>query len=192
MSKEAKSYSSKDGRLPGDPSRQQLIERIIRVNQAGEFGAVRIYKGQLSVLGMSDKGPVIQDMLTQEVEHLETFDKMVAKRRVRPTALMPLWHVAGFALGAGTALMGEKAAMACTVAVEEVIDEHYATQVEKLNRMDGEEQDLSDTCEQFRQDELAHRDTALEHDAEKAPAYEGLSALIKTGSRMAIWLSERI
>jgi 3-demethoxyubiquinol 3-hydroxylase len=192
MTDKTKTYSSKDGRLPGDLSREQLLERIIRVDQAGEFGAVRIYEGQLSVLGKSDKGPIIRDMLAQEVEHLDTFNKMVGKRRVRPTALMPLWHLAGFALGAGTALLGEKAAMACTVAVEEVIDEHYADQIEKLDRMGGDEKDLSELCEKFRQDELDHRDTGLEHGAEQAPGYEGLSALIKTGSRMAIWLSERI
>ncbi len=192
MTRKSKTYSSKDGRLPGDPTREQLIERIIRVDQAGEYGAVRIYEGQLSVLGGSEKGPVIRDMLIQEKEHLDTFDKMVARRRVRPTALMPLWHLAGFALGAGTALLGEKAAMACTVAVEEVIDEHYADQVEKLERMDGDEKELAEICEKYRQEELEHRDTGLEHGAEQAPAYEGLTALIKSGSRMAIWLSERI
>ncbi|MBT4219348.1 MAG: demethoxyubiquinone hydroxylase family protein [Rhodospirillaceae bacterium] len=192
MSKEQKAYSSVDGRLPGDPSRESLIERFIRVDQAGEYGAVRIYEGQMSVLGKSESGPVISHMLAQEEAHLETFSKMIGKRRVRPTALLPLWHLAGFALGAGTALMGEKAAMACTVAVEEVIDEHYAAQVEKLEAMGGDEKELSETCEKFRLEELEHRDTAIEHGAEKAAGYEGLSALVKTGSRMAIWLSERI
>jgi len=192
MTDETKAYSSIDGRLPGDPSRAELIERFIRVDQAGEYGAVRIYQGQLSVLGNSDSAPVISHMLAQEEEHLETFSKMVGKRRVRPTALLPLWHIAGFALGAGTALLGEKAAMACTVAVEEVIDEHYAGQVEKLEAMGGNEKELQSTCEKFRLEELEHRDTALEHGAEQAPGYEGLSALVRTGSRLAIWLSERI
>jgi ubiquinone biosynthesis monooxygenase Coq7 len=192
MTEARKTYSSKDGFLPGDLSREQLIERMIRVDQAGEYGAVRMYEGQLSVLGNSEKAPVIKHMLEQEVEHLDTFSKMVAKRRVRPTALMPFWHLAGFALGAGTALMGEKAAMACTVAVEEVIDEHYAAQVEKLDHMGDDEKDLKDTCEKFRQEELEHRDTGLEHGAEQAPGYEALNALVKTGSRMAIWLSERV
>ena len=113
------------------------------------------------------------------------------KRRARPSALLPFWHVAGFALGAGTALLGERAAMACTVAVEEVIDEHYQAQVEKLDELGDEEKELRDTCEQFRQDELEHRDTGLANGAEKAPAYEGLTALVKSGSRMAIWLAER-
>ncbi len=179
-------------RLPGDLTKDEVIDRIIRVDQAGEFGAVRIYEGQLSVLGKSAKAPVIRHMHAQEVEHLETFSAMVAKRRVRPTALMPLWHLAGFALGAGTALLGEKAAMACTVAVEEVIDEHYTAQVRKLDEMGGQEKDLRDTCEKFRQEELEHRATGLEHGAEQTPGYEGLSALVKTGSRLAIWLSERI
>jgi ubiquinone biosynthesis monooxygenase Coq7 len=192
MSKDQKSYSSLDGRLPGDPSREDLIERFIRVDQAGEYGAVRIYEGQMSVLGKSESSTIINHMLTQEEAHLETFSKMVGKRQIRPTALLPLWHLAGFALGAGTALMGEKMAMACTVAVEEVIDEHYAAQIEKLEAMGGEEQELSDICKKFRLEELEHRDTAIEHGAEEAAGYEGLTALVKTGSRMAIWLSERI
>ncbi len=192
MTDDGKGYSSVDGRLPGDPSREQLIERIIRVDQAGEYGAVRIYQGQLSVLGGGASGPVIREMLDQEQEHLDTFSNLAAERRVRPTALLPLWHLAGFALGAGTALLGEKAAMACTVAVEEVIDEHYADQVEKLERMGGDEAELAELCETYRQDELAHRDTGLQHGAEQAPGYEALTALVKTGSRMAIWLSERV
>lgn len=195
MNEQPKTYSSKDGRLPGDPSRAQLIERFIRVDQAGEYGAVRIYEGQLRVLGKTDSGPVISHMLGQEQDHLDTFSNMVGQRRVRPTALLPLWHLAGFALGAGTALMGQKAAMACTVAVEEVIDEHYAAQIKKLEAMEamgGDERELSKICEKFRRQELEHRDTAIDNGAEQAPGYEGLSALIKTGSRFAIWLSERI
>ena len=192
MTEVKKNYSSKAGFLPGDLSREQLIERMIRVDQAGEYGAVRIYEGQLSVLANSENAPVIKHMLDQEIEHFGAFSKMVEKRRVRPTALMPFWHLAGFALGAGTALMGEKAAMACTVAVEEVIDEHYAAQIEKLECMGNDEKDLKDTCERFRREELEHRDTGLEYGAEQAPGYEVLSALVKTGSRMAIWLSERV
>jgi ubiquinone biosynthesis monooxygenase Coq7 len=192
MTEVKKNYSSKAGLLPGDLSHEQLIERMIRVDQAGEYGAVRIYEGQLRVLGNSENAPVIKHMLDQEIEHFGTFSKMVRKRRVRPTALMPFWHLAGFALGAGTALMGEKAAMACTVAVEEVIDEHYAAQVEKLECMGNDEKDLKDTCEKFRLEELEHRDTGLEHGAKQAPGYEALSTLVKTGSRIAIWLSERV
>ncbi len=179
-------------RLPGDPTKEQMIDRIIRVDHAGEYGAVQIYRGQLSVLERSAIAPVIARMRDQETEHLESFSKMIAKRRVRPTALLPLWRLAGFALGAGTALLGEKAAMTCTVAVEEVIDEHYTEQVKKLDEMGDDEKDLRDTCEQFRLQELEHRDTGLEHGAAQTPGYEGLTALVKTGSRLAIWLSERI
>lgn len=175
--------------LPGDLSPKAAVKRMIRVDHAGEYGACQIYKGQLAVLGKSSKAPIIEHMAEQEKRHLETFNKLVAERRVRPTALLPFWHVAGFALGAGTALLGEKAAMACTVAVEEVIDEHYRDQIEAL---DGDEPELGRTFEEFRQEELEHRDTGIEHEAEQAPAYELLSGAIKRGSRLAIWLSERL
>ncbi len=175
--------------MPGDPDRGQAIERMIRVDHAGEYGAVRIYEGQLAVLGKSAKAPVIERMVAQEREHLSAFDKLVADNRVRPTAMLPLWHIAGFALGAGTALLGESAAMACTVAVEEVIDEHYAGQIARLGDEDG---DLRDTFEKFRLEEVEHRDTGLEHGAEKTPGYEALTGLVKAGSRFAIWLSERV
>jgi ubiquinone biosynthesis monooxygenase Coq7 len=162
---------------------------MIRVDHAGEYGARRIYEGQLAVLGNGEAGKQIRHMYQQELRHLETFDRLMAERRVRPTALQPLWHLAGFALGATTALLGEKAAMACTVAVEEVIDEHYAGQVAALGH---EEAALKDTLEEFRAEELEHRDLALAHGAEAAPGYEVLSTAVKTGSRLAIWLSERI
>jgi ubiquinone biosynthesis monooxygenase Coq7 len=128
-------------------------------------------------------------MAEKEHEHLATFERLLPERRVRPTLLQPLWHVAGFALGAASALLGTRAAMACTVAVEEVIDAHYAKQVEALG---DEEPELKGICQRYRDDELEHRDTALAHDAEKAPAYRPLSAVVKAGSRAAIWLSERI
>jgi len=178
-----------EGRLPGDLTREELIARMIRVDHAGEYGARRIYEGQLSILGRAASGPVIAEMHAQEVRHLETFEGLIADRRVRPTALQPVWHVAGFALGAATALLGEKAAMACTVAVEEVIDEHYARQIERLG---DDESELRASLEEFRADELAHRDTGLAHGAVEARGYEPLSVAIKTGSRLAIWLSERI
>lgn len=176
-------------RLPGDLSREQMIRRIIRVDQAGEYGAVRIYEGQLAVLGKSRVGPVIREMAAAEREHLETFDALLPRRRVRPTLLHPLWHVAGFALGAGTALLGPKAAMACTAAVEEVIDDHYAGQVAALG---DDEPELRDLCERYRQEEVEHRETSLEHGAEQATGYRPLRGVIKAGSRAAIWLSERI
>jgi 3-demethoxyubiquinol 3-hydroxylase len=110
--------------LPGDPTAEALVRRMMRVNHAGEYGAKRIYDGQLAVLKRSPVAPVIRRMAEQERRHLEAFEKLLPDRRVRPTALHPLWHAAGYALGAATALLGERAAMACTVAVEEVIDEH--------------------------------------------------------------------
>ena len=162
---------------------------MIRVDHAGEYGAVRIYEGQLAVLGKSAAAGVIREMADQERRHLERFEKLVRERRVRPTALSPLWHVAGYALGAASALLGERAAMACTVAVEEVIDEHYRQQAESL----GDDQaPLRQTIEDFRADELAHRDIALAHDARTAPAHDLLTAAVKAGSRLAIWLSMRI
>lgn len=187
----SKTTSEFKGRLPGDPTKEELIERMIRVDHAGEYGAVRIYEGQLAVLGKSGSTDIIRKMAKQEEVHLDEFNKLIAQRRVRPTALLPLWHLAGFALGAGTALLGEKAAMACTVAVEEVIDEHYAGQIERLES-EKDETELRDTFEKFRQEEVEHRDTGLKHGAEETPGYEALTAVIKKGSRLAIWLSERI
>ncbi|MFO0995753.1 MAG: demethoxyubiquinone hydroxylase family protein [Alphaproteobacteria bacterium] len=175
--------------LPGDATREQLLDEIIRVDQAGEYGAVRIYAGQLAVLGRSPAAAQIRAMAAKEEEHLAAFNRMIVERRVRPTALTPLWHLAGFALGAATALLGERAAMACTVAVEEVIDEHYARQAESLGE---DEAKLRDTIEEFRRDELDHRDTALANHATEAPAYPLLTAAIKAGSRLAIWLSTRV
>jgi len=175
-------------RLPGDPSCKTMVERMIRVDHAGEYGAKRIYDGQLAVLGGSAAAPHIRRMAEQEQHHLARFDKLVAERRVRPTVLSPLWHAAGFALGAATALMGERAAMACTVAVEEVIDEHYRRQSAALGDAEPE---LKSAIDDFRRDELEHRDTALALGAEQAPGYPALTAAIKAGSRLAIWLSTR-
>ncbi len=176
-------------RLPGDPTPRQQVERIIRVDHAGEYGAARIYAGQLAVLGRGDTGPVLRHMQAQEQRHLDTFARLVAERRVRPTALLPFWHVAGFALGAATAALGRRAAMACTVAVEEAIDAHYARQAESL---DEDETQLRATLEEFRAEELEHRDIGLARGAEETPGYRLLSELIKAGCRAAITLSERI
>lgn len=176
-------------RLPGDPEKKELLAQMIRVNHAGEYGAKRIYEGQLAVLKDKPCGPVIEHMKEQELEHLAYFEKAIADRHVRPTLLTPVWHVAGFALGAATALLGEEAAMACTVAVEEVIDEHYQQQLEQLGE---DEAELKASITKFREEELEHRDTGLEHDAEHAPAYPVLSQAIKAGSKLAIWLSTRV
>ena len=178
-----------DDRLPGDPGPQEIIARILRVDHAGEYGAARIYDGQLAVLGRDAVAPVIREMADAERKHLETFDRLLHERRVRPTALAPFWHAAGFALGAGSALMGRRAAMACTAAVEEVIEQHYAAQVEKLG---DDEKELRETLIEFGAEESRHKEIGLEHEAEKAPGYEPLSAMVKRGTRLAIWLSERI
>ena len=178
-------------RLPGDPTPEQLVERIVRVDHAGEYGAVRIYEGQMAIMGNTKAGPTIERMLNQEREHLSTFEDLMVDRGVRPTAFLPLWHAAGFALGAATALMGEKAAMACTVAVEETIDEHYAGQIKALAPYE-EESTLRKTCAQFRQEELGHRITGLEYGAEQIPGYNVFTTAIKAGSKLAIWLSTRI
>jgi ubiquinone biosynthesis monooxygenase Coq7 len=175
--------------LPGDTRAGRDVSSMLRVNLAGEYGAKRIYEGQLAVLGKGPKGDILRHMAELEARHLETFQHLVAERGARPTVLHPIWHAAGYALGAGTALMGEKAAMACTVAVEEVIDEHYREQHDALG---DDEADLKATIEEFRQEELEHRDIGLEHGAEQATAYPVLSAAIKRASRLAIWLSERV
>ena len=174
--------------LPGDPTPRQRLAQIIRVDQAGEFGAVRIYAGQKAVLHHGPEAEAVHEMAEQEKEHLESFDRIITQRKVRPTALSPLWHVAGYALGVTTAVIGPKAAMACTVAVEEVIDEHYSKQLDTLGK---DEPELRAMIAEFREDELAHRDTGLEHGAEEAPAYGTLSTIIKASSRVAIWLSEK-
>jgi ubiquinone biosynthesis monooxygenase Coq7 len=174
--------------LPGDPTPDERLARMIRVDQAGEYGAKRIYEGQLAVLGRRPDAGVIRHMAEQEQVHLDEFDRLLVERRVRPTVLNPLWHVAGFALGAATALMGRNAAMACTVAVEEVIDEHYARQAKTLG---DDEPALKATIEKFRAEEVEHRDIGLAEGAERTPGYTLLKSAIKTGSRAAIWLAER-
>ena len=176
-------------RLPGDPTLDDTVERIIRVDHAGEYGAQRIYAGQLAVMGRGPHAPTIRHMQDQEQHHLDTFAGLIGARRVRPTALLPVWHVAGYALGAVTAAMGARAAMACTVAVEEAIDAHYAAQSEALG---DDEPELRATIEEFRAEELEHRDIGLANEAELAPAYKLLSAVIKAGCRVAIRVSERV
>ncbi|WP_298306344.1 demethoxyubiquinone hydroxylase family protein [uncultured Erythrobacter sp.] len=168
------------------------LHRMIRVDQAGEFGATRIYEGQLAVMG--DRGPhsaEIRHMADQEKVHRAKFDELMAERGVRPTALQPFWHIAGYALGAGTALLGPEAAMACTAAVEEEIDKHYSEQLDRLAETDSEPE-LAEMIEQFREEEREHRDAALGHGAEKAPAYPLLSGAIRLGCKIAIKVSERV
>ncbi len=178
-----------DNRLPGDLTADELVARMIRVDHAGEYGAARIYEGQLAVLGRGPSASAIAEMAEQEKKHLANFDKLIVERRVRPTLLTPVWHAAGFVLGAASALLGEKAAMACTVAVEEVISDHYADQAMRLGE---DEAELKQTIEEFRADEIGHRDIGLENNAEEMPGYTPFTTAIKAGTRLAIWLSERI
>lgn len=166
------------------------IASMVRVNQAGEYGAKRIYAGQLAVMG--DRSPVarsIAHMAEQEDRHLAAFDRLVAERGVRPTILQPFWNVAGFALGAVTAAIGPEAAMACTAAVETEIDKHYSEQLEILGTSDPE---LSALVADFREEELEHKATAIAEGAERAPAYPLMSAAIRLGCRAAIALSKRV
>lgn len=168
------------------------LDRMIRVDQAGEYGATRIYAGQLAVMG--DRHPLsaeITAMAAQEDVHHEKFNALMARRGVRPTALHPFWSAAGYALGAGTALLGPEAAMACTAAVETEIDKHYSDQLDALAETDADPE-LAGMIEEFREDEREHRDAALAAGAEKAPAYPLLSGAIRLGCKVAIKISERI
>lgn len=179
--------------MPGENVAKRRLDEMIRVDHAGEFGAVQIYRGQRAVFerieGKAHAAKLIAEMEAGEQEHLKTFDRMIAERRVRPTLMAPIWRVAGFGLGAVTALMGEKAAHACTEAVEEVIEEHYGRQSEELEGVDRE---LKYVVDKFRADEIAHKDTAIEQGARQAPGYPVLSAVIKFGCRAAIRISEKI
>ncbi len=179
--------------MPGENVAERRIEAMIRVDHAGEYGAVQIYRGQRAVFDRIESrahaARVIAEMEAGETEHLKTFDRMIAQRGVRPTIMAPLWRVAGFGLGAATALMGERAAHACTEAVEDVIEEHYARQSQRLGRDDPE---LKDVIDRFREDEIGHKETAIGQGAREAPGYPVLSALIKIGCRAAIRISEKI
>jgi len=172
---------------PGDP--RPRTDSMIRVDQAGEYGATRIYAGQLAIMG--DRTPVAREiagMARQEERHRAFFDTMIAERGVRPTLLQPFWTVAGFALGAATAAIGPEAAMACTAAVETEIDKHYSEQLQQLGDSDSA---LSAAIAEFQAEEVEHRETALAHGAESAPAYPLMSALIRLGCRVAIATAKR-
>jgi len=173
---------------PGD--KRPDVASMLRVDQAGEYGATRIYAGQLAVLGDRHKSSaLIAGMAAQEKEHLSHFDALLAARGVRPTILQPFWAVAGHALGAATALIGPAAAMACTAAIEDEIDAHYSEQLAELGDGDAP---LSASIERFQADERAHRDAAIEAGAESAFGYPLLYAAIRAGCRAAIELSKRI
>lgn len=177
---------------PPGVDRSTDTEEMIRVDHAGEYGARCIYQGQIAVLEAFSRDAEtlarVRRMAEQEQAHLDRFDRLVNERGVRPTALSPVWNVAGFALGAATALLGSRAAMACTAAIEEVIDQHYARQIERLDT----DPELKNAVAAFRDDEIAHREEALAHGAQDAPGYRLLSEGIKAGCRLAIRLSEKI
>jgi 3-demethoxyubiquinol 3-hydroxylase len=178
---------------PGRGAQAARLAEILRVDHAGELAAVQIYRGQRAVMGEAPGRARLAghfaEMEVQEAAHLARFDRLLTERRVRPTALAPVWRFAGFALGAGTALLGEKAAHACTEAVETVIEQHYAGQIEELAERDPE---LAAELAKFRDEELAHRDSAVEEGAREAPGYALLSAVIGAGCRAAIRISEKI
>lgn len=167
-----------------------LLTSFLRVNHAGERAAVKIYEGQLKVLGESRSALALQHMLDQESQHYNHFNKELKKRQIHPTLLQPLWDHAAYGLGIASALLGPQAAMACTVAVEEVIEQHYAKQLKNLPEDTSDEiHKLIETC---REEEIAHKDTALSHDANDMKGYKTLTKTVKAGCRLAIWLSERL
>ena len=187
--KKKKKQSKKSGTSKIKTDRS-ILEEIIRVDHAGEYGATRIYDGQIAVFGKNSKiGKTIQHMADQEQEHIQKFEELIVKNRVRPTALIPVWNVAGYALGVSTALLGEKAAMACTVAVETVIGNHYE---EQLSLLEDDQKELKKTIKKFKADELEHHDIGIAHDAEKTPGYKVLSKVIELGCKTAIEISKKI
>jgi ubiquinone biosynthesis monooxygenase Coq7 len=179
--------------FPGDGARARRVAEMLRVDHAGEFGAVQIYRGQRAVFDMAcgkeRMSALLAEMEAGEQTHLETFDRLLIERNVRPTVFAPVWRIAGFALGAATALMGNKAAHACTAAVEEVIEDHYAEQARALGEFDPE---LKATVEKFRADELHHRDVAVAEGAYEAPGYKLMASVIRIGCRAAIRISEKL
>ena len=172
---------------------QKTLEEIIRVDHAGERGAIKIYEGQLLALKTikqdNDLKDKIEEMKEQEKEHLEYFEKEIQKRKIKPTYLLPVWDLAGIALGFGTALLGKKAAMLCTASVEEVIEDHYQSQLKKLG---DDERELKEKIIKFKSDEVNHKNIAYESGADNKGFYSIMDKIIKTGSRIAITISEKI
>jgi len=172
---------------------KKTLEEIIRVDHAGERGAIKIYEGQLLALKTIKQDEVlkkkIEEMKEQEKEHLEYFEKEIQKRKIKPTYLLPLWDLVGVGLGFGTALLGEKAAMLCTASVEEVIEDHYQNQLKQLG---PDEKDLKAKIEKFKEDEINHKNIAYESGATNKGIYFIMDKVIRTGSRIAITISEKI
>lgn len=187
-------FQRRQVKRPGMIDRAGRTGEMIRVDHAGEYGAVQIYKGQLAVFSrLPHKARIasqLRHMEADEQHHLRAFDRLLMERNVRPTALGPIWTLAGFGLGAATALMGEKAAHACTEAVESVIEGHYGDQVVELEA--AGETELAETFDRFREEEVAHKDLAAEEGAKDAFVYPLLSGLIKTGCRIAIKVTEKV
>lgn len=167
------------------------IAEIIRVNHAGEYGAKRIYEGQIAFTKNLKTKNTIKEMYVHELEHLEYFDEEMKKRHVRPTLFSPLWHVAAYTLGGVTALMGEKAAMICTYAVESVIENHYQEQLDELKQHHKDEKNLTEKIEKFRSEEIHHKNIADDFDIVNNPLFPILNKAIGTSSKIAIWLSKR-
>lgn len=172
--------------LPGDST--HTLHSMLRVDHAGEYGARRIYAGQLAILKDQPCADEIRHMAEQEDVHLDAFNKLLPQHGVRPSMLQPFWHVAGYALGAATAMMGPRAAMACTVAVEEVIAEHYDRQIAALP---DEKAELKAMLQKFRDEEQEHHDTGIAHGAEDTPGYAFLSGAIRAGCKLAIKIAEK-
>jgi ubiquinone biosynthesis monooxygenase Coq7 len=172
---------------------QKILEEIIRVDHAGERGAIKIYEGQLLALNTIKQDEklktIIQEMKEQEKEHLEYFEKEIQKRKMKPTYLLPLWDLIGVSLGFGTVLLGKRAAMLCTASVEEVIEDHYQKQLKKIG---NDEKELKTKIEKFKRDEIDHKNTAYETGASKIGIYSIMDKVIKTGSKLAITISEKI
>ena len=172
---------------------KKILEEIIRVDHAGERGAIKIYEGQLLALKTIKKNQVLKEeiekMKEHEKKHLEYFEKQIHKRKIKPTYLLPFWDMAGVALGFGTVLLGKKATMLCTASVEKVIEKHYETQIKKLGE---DEKDLKEKIEEFKQDETNHKNTAYNYGATNKGPYFIMDKIIQTGSRIAITISEKI
>lgn len=176
--------------LPGDLKKTQLIDQMIRVNHAGEYGAKRIYNGQLSILKSKEDQELLKHMAAQEEVHLDYFTQKIKERKVRPSFLLPVWHALGFALGSVTASLGKNAAMVCTEAVEEVIDEHYQEQIHQLNGLQ-QEPELAENIEKFRQEELEHHDKAISEMNDLNLGHKVLYQAIKIGCKISINLAKK-
>ena len=176
-----------------EKTNKKILEEIIRVDHAGERGAIKIYEGQLLALKTikqdNDLKDKIEEMKEQEKKHLEYFEKEIQKRKIKPTSLLPLWDLMGVTLGFGTALLGKKAAMLCTASVEEVIEDHYQSQLQKLG---NDEKDLKAKIEKFKEDEIEHKNMAYEAGVTNKGLYSIMDKIIRTGSRIAITISEKI